>query len=139
MKPAFVDSDYGYVSYENIVDSWGYDVIDWVVTGSYQGDHVVLLGDGDRRAVVIIGYGSCSGCDHLESISPYGYGDEDKDWSEVIQFSEDMKKGIEWKNSPEEFAADLNAWLSEKDANDWYSFDDEIRQAVRGFLDRLSA
>lgn len=68
-KPDWVTEKYG-TDYEELVGSWGHEVLSFDTIGSYQGDHLVLLRDGDRYGIVVIGYGSCSGCDALQAVGP---------------------------------------------------------------------
>lgn len=80
-------------SYEQIVESFGYETVVGACLGSYQGDLLWLLRDGDRCGVLSCGYGSCSGCDRL-----YG--------CETIADLQDVFDGlytcIEWKGTREE-------------------------------------
>lgn len=124
-RPEWVKDEWG-TDYEELVASWGYDVLDWNVCGSYQGDYVVLLGDGERRGFIVIGYGSCSGCDALEGATPWSY-EEDADWSEVVELSDQLTTEVMWEDSALALADRLEG-LDE--ANHWWLLDDEVK-AVR--------
>lgn len=122
-KPDWVQGDYG-VGYGDVVDSWGYEVLSFDTTGSYQGDHEVLLKDGPRFGYIIFGYGSCSGCDALEAIAPWG-SDKNADWTEVIEFAAELEKSIEWFPSATALVESIQALDK---ARSWYANDDEIKQ-----------
>lgn len=128
-KPDWVKSQYG-VDYEDIVRSWGHEVVAFDTTGSYQGDHEALLRDSDGRyGITVIGYGSCSGCDHLEAIQPYDYADESGDWSEVVKYRDELAGEVTWFDAPSDAAAWIDARLN-PDGTHWWSHDEEIRAVL---------
>lgn len=132
-KPSWITSNYG-PSYEDIVDSWGFEVMSIDQTGSYQGDYEVLLRDTDGKfGILVFGYGSCSGCDALEAASWSCHGDED-DWSEVEALRDSLLEGIEWFVSDE----DALAWLTtEADGNDWWRYDDEVQDVFTRYAELI--
>lgn len=137
-KPEWIKDEYG-PNYGDIVGSWGLDVLQDESFGSYQGDLVYLLGDGERRGLLIVGYGSCSGCDHLQAITPWGYdyleSDEAEalDWSQVEAFREQLRNDIHWEDS----ITRLRDWYvqaSENKLGDWWLYDDEANNFIRTVL-----
>lgn len=56
-----------YGGYDDIVMSFGYEIVLETSHGDYQGDLFYLLKDGDKYGFLNVGYGSCSGCDVLHS------------------------------------------------------------------------
>ena len=111
-----------YVDYYDMVKSWGYKVEDSASFGSWQGDEVYLLRDGNRVGLLVIGYGSCSGCDALRAVVPWR---EDDDWSGVISLAEDLHKEIRWFDSWK----DMETYLGDPNSpKDWYSFDKQITE-----------
>lgn len=111
-----------YPSYEAIVASWGFEVVEFNTFGYYQGDHAVLLRDGDRWGVTVFGYGSCSGCDALQDI--IGYRDE-TGWAtrpEVVELSDGLREAVQWFDS----RAEMVAWLRRVTTGELAS-DDPIR------------
>jgi hypothetical protein len=121
-KPEWVKDRYG-TSYEELVDGWGYEVVTFDTIGSYEGDHFVVLRDGERYGWVVFGYGSCSGCDELEAAAPWN---EDGDWTEVVKLSDELRAKVEWH--------DLAAALADRLAalergNEWWLNDSEGRDA----------
>ena len=131
-KPDWVEAEFG-VDYEDIVKSWGFTVLDLTQCGSYQGDFVVLLADGDRRGFTQFGYGSCSGCDVLEAVAPWGDGPDD-DWSAVENLRRDMADGIRWYDSPGDLASYL---LALDEGNEWWLHDSEVKGIVSNYIVRL--
>lgn len=119
-KPTWITSDYG-TSYDDLVKSWGHEIADRGVFGSYQGDLVYLLRDGRRHGLLVVGYGSCSGCDELQAREPW---DDDGDWTGVVALAETLQHDIHW----EEDAISLMAWVSRHPENHWWAWDDEIKR-----------
>lgn len=131
LKPDWVEETYG-TSYEEIVASWGYEVLSFDTCGSYQGDILVLLADGEKRGFVVIGYGSCSGCDLLESVQPSS---SDGDWSGVEEIRNDLHERVHWELD----AAAMVQYIETKDAaNEWWLHDDEIRGVLNRYREMLT-
>ena len=123
-KPAWATE---YPTYEQLVESWGHTVISFDTTGHYQGDHEVLLRDAAGRwGITVIGYGSCSGCDALESVTPWG---SDGDWSLVVTLAESLAADVTWFDSTDAALAWIDAKLA-RDPNKWWAFDDEVRDVL---------
>jgi hypothetical protein len=54
------------LSYEKLVQSYGYEIVQSISLGSYQGDIVMIVSDTQGQyGLLVTGYGSCSGCDAL--------------------------------------------------------------------------
>lgn len=53
--------------YRDLIDSFEHEVLVEHMVGNYQGDYLFLLRDGDRYGYLVVGYGSCGGCDALEA------------------------------------------------------------------------
>lgn len=134
-KPEWVKGAYG-VYYEDIVRSWPHEVISFDTTGSYQGDHEALLRDSEGRfGITVFGYGSCSGCDHLEAIAPWG---EDGDWADVVKYSDQLADSVTWFDTPDAAIA----WIDEKskpDGNDWWAYDEEVSRVFAGYRTEIEA
>ena len=133
-RPDWLDNDYP--SYETIVNSWEYEVLAFETTGSYQGDHEVLFSDSEGRyGFLVVGYGSCSGCDLLEAIIPYSYM-ETQDWTEVDTFRNELKGDIRWFDTTEDALTFLRSKI-EGDVNSWYSWDREINEVMEKFIELI--
>lgn len=118
-KPAWASD---YIGYEDIVKSWGWTVLNFETFGSYQGDHLALLQRGNEIGLVVFGYGSCSGCDVLQAITPWEHDDEPVDWTPVITFARELSDSVHWEPSRDA----LRDWIDEHPENHWWSYDDEI-------------
>jgi len=116
-------------SYKDIVESWGYEVLAFETFGSYQGDHLALLRRPDGVGLIVFGYGSCSGCDHLQAITPWG-DDEDDDWQPVIDYAEELRTGVHWESNNDGLAA----WVDAHPENHWWSYEDEIARWLNANL-----
>ena len=77
----------------------------WEAVGDYQGDYFALLkGPDGRYGFVVIGYGSCSGCDGLEAVR--GYGEEgiearEAKLKEVAEYLNGIRDGVHWEPTKE--------------------------------------
>lgn len=131
------------LSYSGMVESFGHEVLAFETTGSYQGDHWTLLKDTTGRlGFMNFGYGSCSGCDHLDGVFDFRdeYWEETDDpyqehdalsplglerWDEFCKGYEDS---IRWFDTGEE----LVTWMTDKDGLQlqWFWGDDEFKQDV---------
>jgi len=52
-------------SYESLVSSYGYEIINKIELGDYSGDIIMIVGLEGKYGLLTTGYGSCSGCDNL--------------------------------------------------------------------------
>lgn len=63
--------------------------------GYYQGDTRVLFRDGDRWGLLLLGWGSCSGCDALQACSSY---------EELQELCERVEDQVQWGTCEETIA-----------------------------------
>lgn len=119
-------------SYTEIVDNWGYDVIDRKLFGLWQGDIWYVLRYGERYGYVLIGYGSCTGCDALENID-YFYTDDEARAGAINELSDQLQQNIRWFDSKQDFIA--NVLEAGDEGNDWYWFDTEIKEYTKAFVE----
>ena len=118
-KPAWASE---YVTYKDIVKSWGWTIVHFETFGSYQGDHLALLHRGTETGLMVFGYGSCSGCDELQGVTPWAHDDEPADWSPVINLATRLRDSVHWEPSQDA----LRRWVDETPENHWWSYNDEI-------------
>ena len=111
-----------YDGYEAIIKSFGGTATcEWF--GDYQGDIGVIITDGSSVGWLVIGYGSCSGCDAFEAVSPWcSHGDDpcDCNWSGVQELRDSLFSQIKWNEAPPE----------PNDPNEWWSFDGEVQSWI---------
>ena len=55
-----------YSSHDDIVKSWGFQIINTAMIGDYTGDFVAVLYTQGMYGLFVHGYGSCSACDELQ-------------------------------------------------------------------------
>lgn len=134
------ESDYSYgdgpqwssPDWRDLVNSFGLDVLEWHEFGSYQGDIVAVLADGERRGWLVIGYGSCSGCDALQGVVGYESKAPWTDLPEVVALRAETFDKIRWFDAE----AALRSWLAchqrdDSDAvGDWYFYDDDVKERL---------
>lgn len=87
------DPEWGWIedhpSYRDVVETFG-EVLIEEVYGDYSGDSLFLIRESseyERYGVLTFGWGSCSGCDALESCSSQ---------EEVNNLQDDLERGIKW-------------------------------------------
>jgi glycosyltransferase involved in cell wall biosynthesis len=103
-------------SYDSLVASAGTIVKDWNI-GDWQGDYVYLLKNGNKFGFTVVGYGSCSYCDALQSCD---------NQEEVDILKESIVKDIFWGTAEE-----VEAYAIKEDANRWYHHDHEWKTIKR--------
>lgn len=117
------DGGYFYpTSYDPIIESLGDEILR-VEDDDYQGDTRVLLHDEPtgRWGIVIIGWGSCSGCDALQAC---------RSAQEVAELRDDIASIVHWEPTAE----DLLRYVLTKDWElgwAWHS------DATRKFVDEV--
>lgn len=98
--------------------------------GYYQGDYVALVSRGfwyeDAWGFLVIGYGSCSGCDAWEA--------EENDPAALAEILRGLAQGITWHDTLDE----AKAYILDADqtALQWYGNEDgwaTFTEQVRGF------
>jgi hypothetical protein len=106
LKPFHGDDGWGYApyGYGELLGSMEYEVLGEVNHGDYQGDSQVLLKDGDRYGYLTYGWGSCSGCDALQSCQTVEEATELRDqlasavlWFDSAVEMSDYLKNRDWK------------------------------------------
>lgn len=80
-------------SYDGIIDTFEVDVLLAEYDNDYQGDAFYLLQDGDRYGYLVFGWGSCGGCDWLESC--YG------DIAGMTELRDSLWASVQWKSKSE--------------------------------------
>jgi hypothetical protein len=107
------------VAYEDLVKD-RHPNVDWFFEeyeGSYQGDFYMLGKSDGKYYFFTISYGSCSGCDWLDSIETYDKLEEliaEIDGKVLVKSRDDMKN-----------------WLDKYDFNDWLDDDERVERRLR--------
>lgn len=101
-------TDYFYAeeSYSDLVASAGTIIKEWEI-GSWSGDLVYLLKNGNKFGFTVLGYGSCTVCDALQACA---------NKEDVDELKADIARGIFWGNAEEVEAYAIN----DNYANRWY-------------------
>lgn len=117
-KPLWAGENY--TTYGDIINSFGYEVVIEKDFGDYQGDFCYILKDGNRIGYLIVGYGSCSGCDALQDAEPFCMCETDCvcDWSRVVNLRNSLLREVKWE-SPENALPENQWWLYEDRMKDW--------------------
>lgn len=115
-----------------LVVSWGYEVVASETFGSWQGDEAYILSDGERFGIVVIGYGSCSGCDAFEAATPYSHQQDGGDWSDMDALREEWRNAVRWFDSTVDAVVALD--LAPSSGSDWWIYDKEVLGWLRDNL-----
>lgn len=114
-------------TYDDMVDSWGYESLATDFIGDYQGDIFYLLKNNDEYSILDIGYGSCSGCDALEACDTR----EDR-----IELAESIKSSMKWF-SKKDLLDHLNVEYLETQYFYYQTDAKEIIEKYKGILNGL--
>lgn len=117
------ETEYFSPSYPELLEASGLTVERCEYFGSYQGDAIAIVSDGQRQGIAIWGYGSCSGCDHLQAITPWG---EDADWQPVNDYADEMRAGVHWPEDDAGVSGLARHILA--NATDWYIYDEKMKR-----------
>lgn len=114
--------------YRTLLEERVGEILLWADFGYYQGDYVAIVGSKERMGFVVIGYGSCSGCDALEAC---GYGDEPDYQKNVDELMDSIVESIFW-GTPQEIAQRIE----DKDYIEWWKSErnDEDLKRLLDFL-----
>lgn len=104
--------------YDPIIQSFG-EVLISVRDDDYQGDTRVLLKEDGQYGFLVVGWGSCSGCDALQAAESY---------EEIDSLIETLRNAIRWFSSIEEAKKYINA-TTEREL-EFYSHADEWKTFV---------
>lgn len=95
--------------------------------GSYEGDLLYIVRDGDRYGFLTFGYGSCSGCDSLQACSTV---------EDLTELRDGLYESIRWQDNREAFVK----WLGEYDFEGmWYFHEREAREFIEAQKSRLGS
>lgn len=110
-------------SYQEGLKSAGIEILEWATFGTYQGDYAVILKEDDTLGFVVIGYGSCSGCDALEACK------SNKEYRELLQ---SVIQNIHWGTKEE-----LLSKVNDEFDNNWYRHDNDFAQNKGKLIEAL--
>jgi hypothetical protein len=98
--PGILKEKWWCLSYDAIVSHFG-DVVFSKDFGSYQGDTFYVIENNSKFGYVVIGYGSCSGCDTLQAI------ESNKNIENLNTFIDSIENDIEWFDTKSELCSFL--------------------------------
>lgn len=111
-------------SYYELVEK-NADVLIEHTLGSYQGDMLFLLRNGDQFGFLVVGYGSCSGCDSLEACESQ---------EAVDSLAERIYDGIKWFDS----FSDLKEYVLHDNRDlEWFPYEagwDDFVEKVNNYV-----
>lgn len=104
----------GSYDYDDLVTSFGYKILDKLDEGSYQGTFIYLLQRPDMSpsmyGLLLVGYGSCSGCDSLQACATY---------KEVVELRDSLYDDIKWGSQWEDFIKEMELGYFGEDSNEY--------------------
>lgn len=94
--------------YNTLVEDFGEIVLE-ADFGYYQGDYIYIFKSGWGYGFLIVGYGSCSGCDMLQSCESL---------DSVLELQESLRNGVKWFDNLD----DLKTYILDDNRDlEWYS------------------
>lgn len=109
---------YDMPGYREMLEAEEIEILAWETFGSYQGDYAVVVKRNDLLGFIVIGYGSCSGCDALEGC------DTQEEYDSLML---GVLSSIQW-GGPEAIRSKITNLF---DDNNWYRHDE-------GFVDSIA-
>lgn len=129
-----------YTDHQDLFERQGFEILDWESFGSFQGDHAAIVKKDGKVGFIVVGYGSCSGCDALQALEPYDmyepvhseydFEDEDDDnlyTEKLAQYKEHLKK----------YQHDLQEYADELTSNVQYGTYEELKARITGADNRI--
>ena len=114
-------------SYDDLIASYGHEVLLQVDDKDYQGDTRALLRDGDKIGHLQFGWGSCSWCDALQGCDSV---------EEVRELQQQLHDQIRWFPN----TAEALAWFRSHDWKGEYSWHaEEQREYIEKAIHVLSS
>jgi hypothetical protein len=115
--------------YRDLVEYTGLTVLAEQEFGSYQGDLVFIVRDDDgRTGAVVVGYGSCTGCDALQDVTwdddwdkPAAQAIADNERTQDLAWS--IRRDVKW-GTADELRAALDSDL------EWYRHEEGFAAAL---------
>lgn len=123
MKKLTIENNYNYYM---LIDSFDLDELIEVEDDDYQGSSYYLFRDGDKYGILVFGWGSCGGCDTLDSIHDENWKNPTKLLEEVIDFRDGLYDSITWRSRDE-----MILYILDKDFDlEWYGHSEGGRKFI---------
>lgn len=126
VREIYADDDWGWYDYHPMLNAFGNIVIQ-VDESGYQGDSWLLYDEKDKIGYLTFGWGSCSGCDALQSCGTL---------EDVQRVCDSLQDSIKWFDNKTQALEWFNAHDWEGDYC-WYL--DEAKKFVKKCIEYLSA
>jgi hypothetical protein len=114
LENKFAEDRWASYDYDELVSTFA-TIAESKMFGSYQGDILYFLtNDKGEIGWLVVGYGSCTGCDALEAAtSSYAGGG----YEEVCALRDELERDVQWFSSIDA----LREWVDQRvSGNDWY-------------------
>lgn len=112
---------HNYLDYDEVLESFEYEIVVQVDDDDYQGDTRVIFKDGERYGFLIFGWGSCSGCDALEACNNF---------EEIEQLQNELFNNIQWFDN----LKDLKQYVNNKDFELEFYWREETKEFINQVL-----
>ena len=115
------------ISYDDLLEQIEADILEKIDDGDYHGDSYVLFYDKKNKnyGVLVFGWGSCPGCDALESCDSF---------KDVLSLYKELKRDIKWFEDKEQVIEYLQSEEREYE-HSWH--DDAYHVFVKKVIKRL--
>lgn len=129
----FATLDHTSINHQDILKRQGFNIDAFEAFGSYQGDYAAIVEKDGKVGLAIIGYGSCGGCDALESITDildYSYKPNKDDFENNPE--EAKQQQIDYESKLALYREEIQSYATEITNNIRYDSYDELKQHIMG-------
>lgn len=117
--------DHG-LGYDDLVLTFTDEIVSLKEFGSYQGDYVYRVKRDGKEGLLVVGYGSCSGCDALQAALGYAYEEVDflTKLPDVEALADQLEGDIIW--SATSLGESMVARVESKHQGDWWGHEADL-------------
>lgn len=117
------------ISHKEILERKGFKVDAFESFGDYQGDYAAIVEKDGQVGFVIIGYGSCSGCDALQAIQPWVWEPKQEEFASEAAYEESVNK---FENQMAVYRDELQAYADNIERNTIFGSHEQLQEAITG-------
>ena len=112
-------------AYVELIKNAGLDIVDYLCMGDYQGDLLIIVKKENQFGMISTGYGSCSGCDALQSC--------DDNPKKLKALQKRLCNGVIWKD----ITSFIKHLRTKEWQNEYYYGEQELPQFVDNVIEKL--
>jgi hypothetical protein len=129
----FAELDHANISHQEILRQQGFSITAFETFGDYQGDYAAIVEKNGKVGLVIIGYGSCSGCDALEGITDTLYLSYKPSQEDYENNPEEAKQNEEdYERNLASYREELQAYANDISNSVRYGSYEDLKEHIMG-------